>query len=129
MDIVRTPLAESVIGAAIDVHRALGPGLLELPYQLAMQHELRLRELQFETQVPVPLLYKGVTLNCQYRLDLVVERQLVVEIKAVAALLPVHSAQVLSYLRLSKLRQGLLFNFHESQLVRGLKSFLLSDAA
>jgi len=128
MDVISTPLAEAVIGAAIDVHKALGPGLLETPYRRCLQHELTSRGIKFEAEVPRPLFYKGVTIDCTYRIDLLVENTLVVEIKTVEHLLPVHSAQVLTYLRLLRLRQGLLFNFHVAQLIQGLKSILNPSA-
>src|SRR5262245_27445532 len=89
-----------IIGACIEVHRNLGPGLLESAYEHCLAHELRLRGFRFQRQRPLPLQYKGLALDCGYRLDLVVEDRLVVEIKAVERLLPVHEAQVITYLRL-----------------------------
>lgn len=101
-------LSRAVIGAAIDVHRALGPGLLESAYEECLCHELTLRGIPFHRQVSQPVTYKGVKLDCGYRLDLVVEDRLIVEVKAVDALHPIHTAQLLTYLKLSGHRVGLL---------------------
>lgn len=114
-------LTDQVIGACIEVHRCLGPGLLESAYEECLCHELSLRKLSFERQVPLPLHYKSVHLECGYRLDVVVERQLVVELKAIEALLPIHEAQLLTYLKLSRMTCGLLVNFHVPVLKAGLK--------
>lgn len=118
-------LTEQVIGAAIEVHRLLGPGLLESAYEECLAHELSLRKLAFERQKPLPVQYKGVRLDCGYRLDLVVEDRLVLELKAVEHLLPIHHAQVLTYLRLSGIKYGLLMNFHVPVLIEGLRRFAL----
>jgi len=118
------PVVQSVIGGAIEVHRALGPGLLEAAYQRCLAREFDLRGLQFRTEVPLPVVYKGADVNCGYRLDFVVEENLIVEIKAVEHLLPIHDAQVITYLRLSGATQALLINFNVPRLVDGLKSFL-----
>ena len=114
-------LTDQVIGACIEVHRCLGPGLLESAYEECLCHELSLRKLAFERQVPLPVQYKAVKLECGYRLDLVVERQLVLELKAVETLLPIHQAQLLTYLKLSGMTYGLLVNFHVPVLKAGLK--------
>lgn len=114
-------LTETVIGAAIEVHRAIGPGLLESAYEECLAFELSLRGLRFERQKPLPVRYKGVNLDCGYKLDLLVENELILEIKAVSSLLPIHEAQVLSYLRMMDLRVGLLLNFHATVLKNGLK--------
>jgi GxxExxY protein len=114
-------LTESVIGAAIEVHRVIGPGLLESAYEECLAYELAQRGLKFERQKPLPVRYKTVRLDCGYKLDLLIERQLVIEIKAVETLLPIHEAQLLSYLRMLDLRVGLLLNFHSSVLKKGLK--------
>ncbi|HMU33651.1 MAG TPA: GxxExxY protein [Pyrinomonadaceae bacterium] len=114
-------LTETVIGAAIEVHRAIGPGLLESAYEECLAFELSLRGLRFERQKPLPVRYKGVNLDCGYKLDLLVENELILEIKAVSSLLPIHEAQVLSYLRMMDLRVGLLLNFHAAVLKNGLK--------
>src|SRR5262249_16195379 len=117
----KDPLSKLVIGAAIEVHRALGPGLLESAYEECLCHELTLQRISFGRQVPQPVLYKGVKLDCGYRLDLIVEGKLVVEVKAVDALHPIHTAQLLTYLKLSAKRTGLLLNFHSVVLKDGIK--------
>jgi GxxExxY protein len=114
-------LTERVIGACIDLHRALGPGLLESAYEECLCHELSGAGLRFERQAPLPVKYKEVNLDCGYRLDLVVERQLVVELKTVEQLLPVHEAQLLTYLKLSGLSLGLLINFNVPVLKAGIR--------
>ncbi|WP_301102641.1 GxxExxY protein [Propionivibrio sp.] len=106
-------LSGEVIGAAIEVHRVLGPGLLESAYELALERELVLRDLRIERQKSVPLEYKGTALGDGFRIDLLVEGLLIVEIKAVESILPIHEAQLLTYLRLSDTRLGLLINFNE----------------
>ena len=120
----RDPLTEKVIGCAIEVHRILGPGLLESAYQRCMLFELRKQGLAVETEVPMPVNYKGEIMDCGYRIDMLVEKSLIVELKAVEALLPIHEAQILSYMKLSGIRIGLLVNFHQSRLVDGLKRFV-----
>ena len=120
----RDPLTEKVIGCAIEVHRNLGPGLLESAYQRCMLFELRKQGLAVETEVPMPVNYKGEIMDCGYRIDMLVEKSLIVELKAVEALLPIHEAQILSYMKLSGIRIGLLVNFHQSRLVDGLKRFV-----
>ena len=112
-------LTEKVIGAAIEVHRALGPGLLESAYEECLCHELHLRSLAFQRQVPLPVSYKGVNLDCGYRVDMIVENQIVLELKCIDHILPVHEAQLLTYLRLLNKRVGLIINFHVATLVRG----------
>lgn len=114
-------LSGDVIGAAIDVHRELGAGLLEVTYELALQHELHLRGISSERQVLLPVRYKDLELPDSYRVDLFVENSLVVEIKAVEQIIPVHSAQLLTYLKMSKKHLGLLINFHTIQLTDGIK--------
>jgi GxxExxY protein len=113
--------SERVIGACIEIHRCLGPGLLESAYGQCLAHELGLRELSFERELELPVRYKSVELDCGYRLDFVIERELILEIKAVERLLPVHEAQVLTYLRLTGLRVALLVNFNVEALRRGLR--------
>ncbi|HXZ39462.1 MAG TPA: GxxExxY protein [Terriglobales bacterium] len=110
-----------IIGAAIEVHKAVGPGLLESAYQACLAFELRERNLKVDEQVPLPLLYKEVKLDCGYRIDLIVEDTVIAEIKAVEHLAPIHEAQLLSYLRLAHKRVGLLINFHSRVLKEGLK--------
>lgn len=120
MELELEELSSAVIGAAIEVHRELGPGLLESAYEACLGHELALRQIAFEWQVPLPVSYKGVHLDCGYRLDLVVNGQLVVELKAVEHLEPIHQAQLLTYLRLSRKRVGLLINFNVALLKQGI---------
>ena len=121
----RDALTESVIGAAIEVHRVLGAGLLESAYEECLCHELQCRDLEFARQVALPVQYKTITLDCAYRMDVVVEGQLILELKAVDKLLPIHEAQLLTYLRLSGLKTGLLMNFNVPVLKDGLKRMML----
>ncbi|MFL5327785.1 MAG: GxxExxY protein [Gemmataceae bacterium] len=118
-------ITEAIIGAGIEVHRALGLGLLESAYEACLAHELTLRGVQFERQRPLPVLYRGVQLDCGYRLDLVVEIQIIVELKTVDKLHPVHEAQLLSYLRLARVRVGLIMNFHVKVLKDGIKRMIV----
>jgi len=113
-------LTDKIIHAAIEVHRALGPGLLESVYQTCMAHESRLAGLNFEQQVPLVVNYKGFQLEGGYRLDLVYEKRVIVELKAVEEILPVHEAQLITYLKLSGIRVGLLLNFNVPVLRNGL---------
>jgi len=105
-------LTEAIIGAAIDVHRELGPGLLESAYEECLCHELHLRGLHFQRQVDLPVIYKGLKLDCGYKLDVVVDEQVIIELKSIEKILPIHHAQLLTYLRLSGKRIGLLMNFN-----------------
>lgn len=114
-------LTEAIIQAAIEVHRTLGPGLLESAYEACLAFELAQRGLKVEQQKPLPVVYKDVRLDCGYRLDLLVEDKVIVEIKAVDQLLPVHEAQLLSYLRLSGCKVGLLINFNVKVLRSGIR--------
>jgi len=114
-------ITEAIIGAAIDVHRALGPGLLESAYQACLAFELVERGYKVEQQKPLPLVYKNVHLDCGYRLDLFVNDAVIVETKAVDELAPIHEAQLLSYLRLSGCKVGLLINFNVKLLKYGIK--------
>jgi GxxExxY protein len=114
-------ITRRIIGAAIEVHRSLGPGLLESVYEARLAYELRNLGLKVGQQKPLPITYKDVNLDCGYRLDLVVEDAVIVEVKAVDHLVPIHEAQLLSYLRLSGKRVGLLINFHVRILKNGLK--------
>ena len=113
-------ITESVIGAVIEVHRALGPGLLESAYTQCLCHELASRKLPFAMELPLPVSYKGLKLDCAYRLDLLVANAVVVEVKAVEQLIPVHSAQLLTYLRLGKWKAGLLIDFNVPLLREGI---------
>jgi GxxExxY protein len=119
-------LTEKIIGAAIEVHTALGPGLLESTYEECVARELQLDGLGFERQVPLPDAYKGVKLDCGYRLDFVVERAVVLELKSVDMLRPIHEAQLLTYLRLGGWRVGLLINFNVPVLRSGIKRLVLN---
>ena len=114
-------ITDQIIGAAIEVHRALGPGLLESAYEACLAFELAQRGLKVEPQKPLPVVYKEVHLDCGYRLDLLVENAVIVEIKAVESLAPIHQAQLLSYLRLSGCKVGLLINFNVKILKDGLR--------
>jgi len=113
-------ITEQIIGSAIDVHRALGPGLLESAYEACLTFELVSRGLKVEQQRALPVVYRDVKLDCGYRLDLVVENAVVIELKAVEQLLPIHKAQLLSYLKLAGLKAGLLINFHVKMLKDGI---------
>ena len=121
----RDPLTEKVIGCAIEVHRMLGPGLLESAYQQALAHELQLRGIQFEMEVPLPVDYKNVHLDCGYRMDIVVEGRVIIELKSVEKLKGIHTAQLLTYMKLSGIQTGLLINFNSERLVDGLKRLKL----
>ena len=105
-------LSSKIIGAAIEVHRAIGPGLLESAYEECLCHELMLRGLYFERQKPLPVQYKDVQLECGYRLDVLVDNQIVLELKSCEQIEPIHKAQLLTYLKLSDLKLGLLLNFN-----------------
>jgi GxxExxY protein len=118
-------LGERVIGLSIDVHRHLGPGLLESAYEECLCFELKQAGIGYQRQVALPIVYKDVRLDCGYRMDIVVQNQLIIEIKAVDRILPVHEAQMLTYLRLSRLRAGLLLNFNNVVLKDGLRRFVL----
>lgn len=110
-----------VVDAAVKVHRFLGPGLLESTYQACLAHELKLRGLSISAQYPIPLVYEGLQLEVGYRADLLVENSIIVELKAVEKIIPIHEAQLISYLRLTGFRVGLLINFHEERLKDGIR--------
>jgi len=114
-------LTGEVIGAAIEVHKALGPGLLESTYEECLCHEFTLRKISFERQKEVPVRYKGVKLDCGYRLDILVEDILILEIKSCESLQPIHEAQLLTYLKLTRVKWGLLINFNVPVLKAGIK--------
>jgi len=118
--LVEEEITQKVIGAAIEVHRQLGPGLLESAYEVCLAHELQQRGVRFGRQIPVPINYKGLEVACGYRADLIVEETVVVELKAVDKLLPVHDAQLLTYLKLTGLRVGLILNFNVYSLKKGI---------
>ena len=113
-----------VIGHAIEVHRCLGPGLLESTYERCLAHELSLARIPFARQKPLPVHYKGTIVDCGYRVDLVVAEQLIVELKSVDQLLPIHHAQLITYLKVSGIKVGLLINFNVEVLTDGLKRFV-----
>jgi GxxExxY protein len=123
--LIEEELTEKIIGAAIEVHRELGPGLLESAYAACLAHELRLRGLQIRTEVPLPVVYKGVRLDCGYRIDIIVEERVLLELKTVERIIPVHEAQLLTYLKLSNIKVGLLMNFHSQVLKNAIKRMAL----
>ncbi len=118
--LVHADLSFAVIGAAIEVHKQLGPGLLESAYEQCLCREFALRQIPFERQVPLPVQYNGLYLDCGYRLDIVVDHSVLLELKSVEQLQKIHEAQLMSYLRLSDLRVGLLINFNVTNLRRGI---------
>jgi len=118
-------LSRSVIGCAIEVHRNLGPGLLESTYRQCLAYELSHASIPFQMEVPLPVRYKDVTLDCGYRIDLLVRGELIVEIKSVESLLPIHQAQILTYMRLANVPLGLLINFNVTKLQNGINRFVL----
>jgi len=118
-------LSRRVIGCALEVHKHLGPGLLESTYEQCLAHELRQAGIDFKLQHPVPVAYKGILLDCGYRLDLLIEDRLVVELKCVEKVLPIHEAQVLTYMKLAGIRIGLLMNFNVTRLRDGIKRFVV----
>ena len=121
----RDPRSAPIIGAAIEVHRCLGPGLLESAYEECLCHELKLRGIPFERQVDLPVPYKGLLLGCGYKMDLIVNQEIVLELKAIERILPVHEAQLLTYLKLSGKHIGLLINFNTPLLTQGIKRIVL----
>jgi len=118
-------LTDAVIGSAIEVHRTLGPGLLESTYEMCICRELSLRQVPFERQKPISVVYKGIALDCGYRADLVVDGRLLVEIKSVEAIAAIHDAQLLSYLKLGGWQVGLLINFNVQLLKSGIRRRVL----
>ncbi|HEY8900142.1 MAG TPA: GxxExxY protein [Chthoniobacterales bacterium] len=118
-------IASQIVDAAFKVHQSLGPGLLESVYEVCLAHELHRRGLTFERQVALPIVYEGLELEAGLRLDLVVERQIIIEIKTVESLLPVHHAQALTYLKLSGLHLAFLINFNVPLIKQGLKRIAL----
>ena len=125
MRMERDKLTYEIIGSAIEVHRAIGPGLLESAYEECLCKELSLRQIPFERQKPLPVEYKGLELDCGYRLDMLVADMVVVEIKAIESLLPIHEAQILTYLKLGKWELGLLINFNVEVLRDGIRRIIL----
>lgn len=118
-------LSYSIIGCAFRVHSYLGPGLLESIYEPCLVHELTLNGLQVAQQVPMPIVYKGKHVGSGYRADMVVENAIILELKAVETILPVHQAQLLTYMKLSGLHLGLLLNFHVADMKQGIRRFIL----
>ena len=118
-------LSNKVIGCALEVHRELGPGLLESTYEQCLAHELMLKGVDFELQHPLPVRYKGVHLDCGYRIDVLIEEKLIVELKSVEHIKPIHEAQLLTYMRLAGIGVGLLINFNVKKLKDGIERFVL----
>lgn len=118
-------ITHEIIGAAMEVHRVLGPGLLESAYEECLSRELQLRNLRVERQKPIPLVYKDVKLECGYRIDLFVESRIVVELKSIETFAPIHEAVILTYIRLSGCRLGLLINFNVAVLKDGVRRYII----
>ena len=118
-------LSNRVIGCAIEVHKNLGPGLLESTYEQCLAHELTLARIPFKLQAPLPVDYKGIRLSCGYRIDLFIEDKLIVELKSVERLARIHEAQILTYMKLAKVSTGLLINFNTDLLKNGLQRLVL----
>lgn len=114
-----------IIGCAIEVHRNLGPGLLESTYEQCLAHEFSLNDINFKKQATLPIEYKGIYLDCDYRIDLLVENEIIIEIKSVSEIIGIHEAQILTYMKLAKIKYGFLINFNVTLLKNGLKSFIL----
>lgn len=119
-------ISKNVIGAAIEVHKSLGPGLLESVYEECLCRELELRDIKFVRQYAIPVKYKGLELDCSYRLDLLVDHKVVIELKSIEKLLPIHDAQLLSYLKLTDCKVGLLINFNVPVLKQGIRRKVLN---
>jgi GxxExxY protein len=118
-------ITEKIIGCAIDVHKILGPGLLESAYEECLFYELKLAGLQVERQKPVPVVYKEIKLDCGYRIDILVENTVIIELKTVDAFIPVHEAQILTYMKFAQKQIGLLINFNVTILKNGIKRYML----
>ncbi len=118
-------LSNKVIGCAIEVHRTLGPGLLESTYVQCLAKELELAGIEFKQQAELPVVYKGIELECGYRIDLLIEDNLIIELKSVTKTLPIHEAQILTYMKLANVKIGLLINFNVEILKEGIKRFVL----
>jgi len=117
--------SNQIIGCAIEVHRELGPGLLESTYEQCLAHELKLNDIEFKLQPPLPVTYKGIKLDCGYRPDILIENELIIELKSVQSLTNVHEAQLLTYMKLAGIGTGLLINFNVKLLKNGIKRFVL----
>ena len=118
-------LSNQVIGCALEVHKHLGPGLLESAYEQCLANEMRLTGMSFKMQHPLPVEYKGIKLDCGYRIDLLIENMLIVELKSVDKVLPIHQAQLLTYMKLANISIGLLINFNVQYLKSGIKRMVL----
>ncbi|MDT8380255.1 MAG: GxxExxY protein [Desulfotignum sp.] len=118
-------LSNQVIGCAIEVHRELGPGLMESTYEQCLAHELKLKGIRFRLQQAQPVMYKGVRLDCGYRIDMLIEDTLLIELKSVDKIMGIHEAQLLTYMKLADIRTGLLINFNVKKLKHGIKRFVL----
>lgn len=119
------PLSHQIIGCAIEVHRHLGPGLLESAYQHCLAYELRQAGLDVQVEIPLPVEYKSVQIDCAYRVDLIVNNSVILELKAAERLLPIHEAQLLTYMKLTNIGIGLLINFNVTRLKEGMRRFVL----
>lgn len=119
----RDPLTEVIIGCAVEVHRQLGPGLLESAYEQCLAHELTLAGVPFQMQVPIPVQYKDIHLDCGYRIDILVAEQVLLELKSVEKMTGLHEAQLLTYMKLADISRGLLINFNAPRLVDGIQRF------
>lgn len=117
-------LSSLIVGAAIEVHRSLGPGLLESTYEECLCHELSLNNIPFQRQAPMPVVYKGIQLDCGYRVDIIVDKKVILELKSVAEIQPIHKAQLLTYLKLSGLKLGMLLNFNVQLMKDGINRFV-----
>ena len=118
-------LTKRIIAASIEVHKNLGPGLLESTYETCLATELTLNGVNFQRQLELPVYYKGEKVDCGYRIDLLIENKVILELKSVDALLPIHDAQLLTYMKLASIQVGLLINFNSTKLINGLKRFAL----
>ena len=118
-------LSNRVIGCALKVHRHLGPGLLESTYEQCLAHELKMADIPFKLQCPLPVQYKGIKLDCGYRIDLLVDDRIIIELKSVDRVLPIHQAQLLTYMKLSAIPIGLLLNFNVKYMKSGIKRMVL----
>ena len=118
-------LSNQVLGCAIEVHRELGPGLLESTYEQCLAHELHAKNITYRTQCPMPVQYKDLRLDCGYRIDFMINDEIILELKSVEELKGIHEAQLLTYMKLAEIKQGFLINFNVRQLKQGIKSFVL----
>ena len=118
-------LSNKVIGCAIEVHRLLGPGLLESTYEQCLAHELSINNIEFELQHSLPVIYKDIRLDCGYRIDILIKNELIIELKSVEEIKGIHKAQLLTYMKLAGIRKGLLMNFNVKILKDGIKRFVL----